>query len=200
VANKKGKFPDTGQAEDPEGQDSMEAASSEIDIYADGNAALKALGTDINNYWDGQEKKEAERKASGLKNLKVETANMYTRCMPLIKACVRRYEKLDAVSGREDLVNQAYLAVYEAVRTFNVKRSNAKFTSILTWCLQKQFESQCPSADKQVELIYPDGQTDLIPYKKFQKVKRSLPVGTEWTVTSRYTSRDDNEGGTDYEP
>jgi len=119
---------------------------------------------------------------------------MYYRSLPLIKSVVKRYEKLDSVNERDDLSNQAYLAVHDAINCFR-SDSGAKFSTILTWCIQKHFEKICPSSHKQVDVTYPDGRIVVMSYKKFQKVKQQLQSeGADWTVSSRYTQLDDSYG------
>ncbi|MEI7636048.1 MAG: sigma factor [Syntrophus sp. (in: bacteria)] len=123
------------------------------------------------------------------------TEKMYYRSLPLIKSVVKRYQKLDTVNDRDDLINQAYLGVHDAVTTFR-PNSGAKFSSVLTWCIQKQFEKICPSSNKQVDVTYPDGRKVVMAYKKFQKIKKQLLAeSAEWTVSSRYTHLDDTNGG-----
>lgn len=122
------------------------------------------------------------------------TERMYYRSLPLIRSVLKRYEQLDVVNDRNDLLNQAYLAVHDAVNIYRPD-SGAKFSSILTWCIQKQFEKICPSSHKQVEVTHQNGSTDIMTYKKFQKVKNQLMAeGAEWKISSRYTQLDDNAG------
>lgn len=123
------------------------------------------------------------------------TEKMYYQSLPLIKSVVKRYEKLDTATDRDDLLNQAYLAVSDAIVIYR-PAGGAKFSSVLMWCLQKQLEKICPASHKQVDITYPDGRKAVMAYKKFQKIKKQLLAeGAEWTVSSRYTQLDENYDG-----
>ena len=128
------------------------------------------------------------------------TAEMYKLSLPLIKSVVKRYERLLAISDRDDMLHQAYLAVYDTTSTYRPD-SGAKYSTLLIWNIQKYFEKICPSSDKQVEVTYPDGRVTVMGYKKFQKVKRDLQAfGAKWTVVSRYTSLDEENGDNGFHP
>jgi hypothetical protein len=120
------------------------------------------------------------------------TERLFYKSLPLIRSILKRYEQLDVVNDRDDFFNQAYLAVHDAVNSYRPD-SGAKFSSILTWLIQKQFEKICPSSHKQVEVTKHDGSTETISYKKFQKIKNQLMAeGAEWKISSRYTQLDIN--------
>ncbi len=120
--------------------------------------------------------------------------DIYVKNLPLIKSIARRYQTLDPVNGKEDFLNQAYLAVEYALKKFRTD-SEVKFSTFLTWCLQKHFEALCPSGDKQVELKDPDGAPSIMSYREFQKVKKRLPAGTTWRVFSRLVSLESVSSG-----
>jgi len=74
-------------------------------------------------------------------------------------------------------------------------RGKGKFSTYVYWHFQKRFENLC-CKDKVVVLKNGDnqGQQSVVSYKEFQKKKRSLPEGTEWTVESRLIPFDPFDG------
>ncbi|HOL44413.1 MAG TPA: hypothetical protein PLN56_10125 [Methanoregulaceae archaeon] len=119
---------------------------------------------------------------------------IYQLSQPIIKSMIRRYESLDSINETEDFLQQAYLAITQTILTYRKQTNSptAKFSTVLYWQLQKEFESLCPSNHRQVELTYPDGRSAIISYKRFQKIKKQLPPGTQYTVSSRMTELADD--------
>jgi len=111
---------------------------------------------------------------------------LYNKLLPIIKSIVRRYSNLDQALEPEDFLNEAYLAICDALSQYKVNRGNGKFSTYVYWHFQKRFENLCCN-DKVVVLKngHGQGQQSVISYKEFQKIKRSLPEGTQWTVESR---------------
>lgn len=111
---------------------------------------------------------------------------IYLRNQPFIKTLARRYSKIDPAVGYEDLLSEGYIAVVNALENFN-SQSDLTFSSYLWWHLQKRFQSVI-GTDKVVEMRYEDGRTEVLSYREFLRIKRGLPEGTEWRVTSLLSS------------
>jgi len=108
---------------------------------------------------------------------------LYQRLLPEIKSVARRYLNLDHALESGDFLSEAYLAICDALSHYRKDRGKGKFSTYVYWYFQKRFENLC-CKDKVVVLKNGDNRS-VIPYKEFQKIKRSLPEGTEWTVESR---------------
>ncbi len=111
---------------------------------------------------------------------------IFLKNQPFIKTLARRYSKIDPAVSQEDLINEAYIAVANAASSFNPERG-ISFPSYLWWHLQKRFQSVLGS-DKIVEVKYNNGKKEVLTYREFLRVKRSLPEGTDWRVTSLLSS------------
>lgn len=107
---------------------------------------------------------------------------LYQRLLPEIKSIARRYLNLDHALELNDLLSEAYLAIYDALLHYRNGRGQ-KFSTYVYWYFQKRFENLC-CKDKVVVIKNDDGLS-VISYKEFQKIKRSLPEGTKWIVESR---------------
>jgi RNA polymerase sigma factor (sigma-70 family) len=108
---------------------------------------------------------------------------LHQRLLPEIKSVARRYLNLDHALELDDFVSEGYLAVRDALLQYDEDRGKGRFSTYAYWHFQKRFENLC-CKDKVVVVKIGDNQF-VIPYKEFQKRKRSLPEGTEWTVESR---------------
>jgi len=111
---------------------------------------------------------------------------LYQRLLPVIKSVSRRYSNLDQALEPDDFLNEAYLAICDALSQYRVNRGNGKFSTYVYWHFQKRFENLC--CDNKVVVLkngHNQGQQSVMSYKEFQKIKRLLPEGTEWTVESR---------------
>jgi len=131
---------------------------------------------------------DTEYKKIGGENTEDVTYGLYLKSIPLIKSIAKRYVGLDIANDQEDFLNEGYIAVESALRNYKKdsnKDSDMKFSTFLTWCLQKNFESLCPSDDKLVE-INGNGKPEVVSYKDFQKGKKKLFKGTTWRVFSRF--------------
>jgi hypothetical protein len=111
---------------------------------------------------------------------------IYLRNQAFIKTLARRYSKIDPAVGYEDLLSEGYIAVANALENFK-SQSNLTFSSFLWWHLQKRFQSVL-GTDKIVDVRYEDGRTEVFSYREFLRIKRGLPEGTEWRVTSILSS------------
>jgi RNA polymerase sigma factor (sigma-70 family) len=111
---------------------------------------------------------------------------IYSENQRFIKALAQRYSKIDSAVGYEDLMSEGFIAIMEAVHGFNFQKSNLNFSSYLWWHLQKRFQSVL-GTDKVVEVDI-DGEKDIISYTEFLRVKKGLPEGTTWRVTSLLSS------------
>jgi hypothetical protein len=111
---------------------------------------------------------------------------IYLRNQAFIKTLARRYSKIDPAVGYEDLLSEGYIAVANALENFK-SQSNLTFSSFLWWHLQKRFQSVL-GTDKIVDVRYEDGRTEVFSYREFLRIKRGLPEGTEWRVTSLLSS------------
>jgi RNA polymerase sigma factor (sigma-70 family) len=123
---------------------------------------------------------------------------LYQRLLPEIKSIARRYLNLDHALELDDLLSEAYLAIYDALLHYRNDRGQ-KFSTYVYWYFQKRFENLC-CKDK-VVVVKDDDDISVISYKEFQKIKRSLEEkikksleeniekspngGIEWTVESR---------------
>ena len=128
-------------------------------------------------------------------------SEVYTKNLPLIRSIVKRYVKLETSNDMDDFLQQAYVALYDAMIAYRQDSTGTKFSTIFVWYLQKSCERLCPMNEKQVELIYPDGSSKIIAYKKYLKIKRQLPDDITAKITSLYVSFDqlnDEQGEKDY--
>jgi DNA-directed RNA polymerase sigma subunit (sigma70/sigma32) len=107
---------------------------------------------------------------------------LYKKLLPEIQSVARRYLKLDRTLELGDFVDEGYLAVYDALLQYERDRGQ-KFSTYAYWHIQKRFENLC-CKDK-VVVLKNGYNSSVMSYKEFQKIKRSLPEGTEWTVESR---------------
>ncbi|MBW6486028.1 MAG: hypothetical protein K0B01_07785 [Syntrophobacterales bacterium] len=115
---------------------------------------------------------------------------IYTSTLPMIRKIIKQYITLDVTTEQSDFLQQAYLALYDAVIAYRRDENGTKFSTVFVWYLQKSFEKLCPMNEKQVEIIYPDGGGEIVSYKKFLKIKRSLSRATATRVVNRYISLD----------
>lgn len=129
---------------------------------------------------------EFERTAESSSDENTFIYELYQRLLPVVKSIARRYLNLDQALEPEDFLNEAYLAICDALSQYKENRGNGKFSTYVYWHFQKRFENLCCN-DKVVVLKNGDnqGKQSVISYKEFQKIKRLLPEGTEWTVESR---------------
>jgi len=111
---------------------------------------------------------------------------IYLLNQPFIKTLARKYSKIDPAVSQEDLVSEGYVAVENALDSFDPQRG-ITFSSYLWWHLQKRFQSVL-GTDKIVEVKYNNGKKEVLAYREFLRVKRSLPEGTDWRVTSLLSS------------
>ena len=111
---------------------------------------------------------------------------VYLKNQSFIKTLSRRYSKIDPAISYEDLLTEGYIAVMNALDSFD-SQTNLSFSSHLWWNIQKRFQSVL-GTDKVVEMRYEDGRTEVLSYGEFLRIKRSLPEGTEWRVTSLLSS------------
>jgi len=115
-----------------------------------------------------------------------EIYNLYIKNLPIIKSLARRYEKIDPSVSYEDLMQEGFIAISNAANRF-ITHTGLNFTSYLFWHLQKRFHGLLKD-DKIVEIKYPNGNPDVVPYSKFLRIKRRLPRGTQWRVISPSSS------------
>jgi DNA-directed RNA polymerase sigma subunit (sigma70/sigma32) len=111
---------------------------------------------------------------------------VYLKNQSFVKTLSRRYSKIDPAISYEDLLTEGYIAVMNALDSFD-SQTNLSFSSHLWWHLQKRFQSVL-GTDKVVEVKHVEGRQEIISYSEFIRVKRSLPEGTEWRVTSLLSS------------
>jgi len=107
---------------------------------------------------------------------------VYLKNQSFIKTLSHRYSKIDPAIGYEDLLAEGYIAVMNALDSFD-SQTNLSFSSHLWWNIQKRFQSVL-GTDKVVEIRHTDGRKEVISYSEFVRIKRSLPESTEWRVTS----------------
>lgn len=107
---------------------------------------------------------------------------LYQRLLPEIKYIARRYLRLDHTLELGDFLGEGYLAVRDALLQYKRDRGH-KFSTYAYWHFQKRFENLC-CKDK-VVVLKNGYNSSVMSYKEFQKIKKSLPEGTEWTVESR---------------
>ena len=117
--------------------------------------------------------------------------SFYLRCLPIIKKVAVNYVNLDVASGMEDFINQGFFGVRETFFLYKNNSSSLKWTSFLVWQLQKCNAELCPQKDKMVVISDKEGDTEVLSYQKFQKVKRTLPSDAIYTVISRLSSLED---------
>lgn len=108
-------------------------------------------------------------------------SEIYLQHEKIIRALARKYSKIDPAVGLEDLMSEGYLAVVDAVASFD-PNTDLSFSSHLWWHLQKRF-SAILSKDKVVEIKI-NGEKKTVSYNDFLRIKKSLPEDTEWKVTS----------------
>jgi hypothetical protein len=89
-----------------------------------------------------------------------------------------------------NFLNQAYPALAVVARKYRQEASETRFSTVFVWYIQKYFEKLCPMNERQVEIIYSDGTSHIIPYTKYLKIKKTLSKNTETRVVTRYVSLD----------
>jgi RNA polymerase sigma factor (sigma-70 family) len=122
-----------------------------------------------------------------------EIDRLYRENFPLISSLARRYSKIDPSVSYEDFIQEAYIAVANAIKDF-IPRSGLNFSSFLFWHLQKRFHGLLKD-DKVVEVRHPDGELELISYGAFLRIKRKLPGECQWRVLSTTSSLEELEEG-----
>jgi|CryGeyStandDraft_6_1057127.scaffolds.fasta_scaffold18257_5 RNA polymerase sigma factor (sigma-70 family) len=111
---------------------------------------------------------------------------IFLKNQPFIKTLARKYSKIDPAVNEEDLFSEGYIAVVNAACSFNPQKG-LTFSSYLWWHLQKRFQSVL-GTDKIVEVKYKNGKKEVLAYREFLRIKRTLPEGTDWRVTSLLSS------------
>lgn len=106
---------------------------------------------------------------------------IYQKSIPLIKSIAKRYVNLTDVNEEEDFLQEGYLAVVNALQNYN-RENGCKFSTYLTWQIQKCFERLCPSEEMMVEIRRNGDRPIVVSYKHFQKIKKTLPMDAEWTI------------------
>ncbi len=97
----------------------------------------------------------------------------------------RRYANLDPSCGYEDLIAESYEAIFNALCNFE-KGKKTDFTSYLFWHLQKKFQKVLGN-NKVVE-VEVNGEKRILSYSEFVRVKRGLPKGSKYRVTTLLSS------------
>lgn len=116
-------------------------------------------------------------KAVDLTELNEERNKAFQISQGLIRKIASRYTNLDPAVSIEDLISQSYIGLARACQKYDVAQYGAvKFSTVLTWYIQKSFQELCPSSFMAAELTTPDGEKKSVPYNEFQKIKRHLPV------------------------
>jgi len=128
----------------------------------------------------------ASLKRSSVNRVNKLPERIYSENQRFIKALAQRYSKIDSAVGYDDLMSEGFIAIMEAVNGFDFEKSNLSFSSYLWWRLQKRFQSVL-GTDKVVEIDI-DGDKDIISYAEFLRVKKGLPIGAKWRVTSLLSS------------
>ncbi len=118
-----------------------------------------------------------------------EILDLYNENLPMIKSTAHRYSGIDPSVAYEDLMQEAYIAVANAVKSF-IPHNGLNFSSFLYWQLQKSFHGLLKD-DKVVEISGPGGEPELIPYGRFLRIKRKLPQQMEYRVISVSSSLED---------
>lgn len=98
-------------------------------------------------------------------------AAYYHMHLPHIRRVAMSYANLDCAVDLDDLLQECYLAIYSAWRSYDPRW---KFRNYLHFHLQKA----CGRAvidDKGVIVPTEDGSTRVISYANFQRIKRRLP-------------------------
>lgn len=110
-------------------------------------------------------------------NTAINTNSAFQNSQGLIRNIASRYTNLDTTVCLDDLLNQSYFGFRAAIQKYNMEHfGKVKFSTILTWYIQKCFQSLCSPAFMAAEVVSPDGERKIIHYNEFQKIKRHLPV------------------------
>jgi len=101
-------------------------------------------------------------------------------------ACIKRYERLSNIYGRDDLGNDCFLGLINALTKYDSLRiKDVKFSSFLDWYIRKEFQSQVNSKDNVYDVYTPDGLFyETMEYSKFIKNKKRFDK-EHYTYSSR---------------
>lgn len=114
---------------------------------------------------------------------------IYSKNLSLVKSLAKKYAQLDPSLSPEDLENEGFLAVIDALKTYDT-RKKMEFSTYLYWHLQKRFQ-KLAGDDKVVEVQYENGKIEIFSFRQFQRVKRTLPEGVTYRISSLLTSLED---------
>ncbi len=115
--------------------------------------------------------------------LKIWEKNKY-----LAKAISKRYLALDPAISEEDLLQEAFLALPDALAKWEQERGrNMQFSNFYYFFIQKRFQAKLPGKNKIVQILDQDFQiVKEVTYAQFRKNRtRLLPAGYTFRICSR---------------
>jgi len=114
---------------------------------------------------------------------------IYAVYKPRIIKIARKYRSLSPIFGEEDLQQEAYRAILQALRSYRHSPDILmKFASYLEWSIRNKFQRSIGSKDKYVEIYARDGTfVKTMGYGKFVGKKKALEEsGHTHTTKNRF--------------
>lgn len=122
------------------------------------------------------------------------TVNLYAlfvRNETFLMAIARRYSSLDNASDIDDLRNTAYLGFAMSVNKFKFGYfGSMKFSTVLTWYIQKAFKKLTPPTFMDVEIEHDSGEKEVMSYHDFSKRKKKIKT-RNYTVVKQLLSMEE---------
>ena len=106
----------------------------------------------------------------------------------LAKAICKRYRNLDPIISEEDLIQEAFLALPDALAKWEHQRGrNMQFSNFYYFFIQKRFQSKLPGKNKIVQILNQDFHVvKEVTYRQFRKCRnRLVPPGFTFRICSR---------------
>jgi len=106
----------------------------------------------------------------------------------LAKAICQRYMNLDPVISEEDLLQEAFLALPDALAKWEHERGrNMQFSNFYYFFIQKRLQAKLPGKNKIVQILNQEFHVvKEVTYSQFRKCrKRLVPPGFTFRICSR---------------
>lgn len=92
--------------------------------------------------------------------------------LSIIMSLAKKYLSLDPTLELQDLLNEAYLAISDAIKHYDKERG-ASFPSVAFWYIQKRFQ-QIVGEEREV-IVNENGSWTVLLYQDYLKLKAVLP-------------------------
>ncbi|GJL52925.1 MAG: hypothetical protein NPIRA02_00570 [Nitrospirales bacterium] len=106
----------------------------------------------------------------------------------LAKSIIHRYRDLDPIIGEDDLLQEAFLALPDALAKWEHQRGrNMQFSNYYYFFIQKRFQAKIPGKNKIVQILNQELHVvNEVTYAQFRKSRRRLvPPGFSYRICTR---------------